>query len=207
MTTRKISLYAATAMAFSLMLLFSGCSKPPTEEVAALQSDLAACKAQGAEVFAEAEYGQAMQKMSTLQGYMDSKQNRMAKALADSMMAEMEALKSATATNAKDMSTQAVTMINEELAKLKGMMTPEAAKMLGAEEAGKCEQQVMEMDSKAAALKADLDNSAFLDAFNNAKPLMNDIAMASQDMNQKMEQAKAMAAEKMAKAKKPAKKK
>ena len=203
MSTRKNYLYATTVAALSLMLLFSGCSKPPTEEVAALE----ACKAQGAEVFAEAEYGQAMQKMSTLQGYMDSKQNRMAKALADSMMAEMEALKSATATNAKDMSTQAVTMINEELAKLKGMMTPEAAKMLGAEEAGKCEQQVMEMDSKAAALKADLDNSAFLDAFNNAKPLMNDIAMASQDMNQKMEQAKAMAAEKMAKAKKPAKKK
>ena len=207
MSTRKNYLYATTVAALSLMLLFSGCSKPPTEEVAALQGDLEACKAQGAEVFAEAEYGQAMQKMSTLQGYMDSKQNRMAKALADSMMAEMEALKSATATNAKDMSTQAVTMINEELAKLKGMMTPEAAKMLGAEEAGKCEQQVMEMDSKAAALKADLDNYAFLDAFNNAKPLMNDIAMASQDMNQKMEQAKAMAAEKMAKAKKPAKKK
>ena len=38
MSTRKNYLYATTVAALSLMLLFSGCSKPPTEEVAALRS-------------------------------------------------------------------------------------------------------------------------------------------------------------------------
>jgi len=196
---KKYLVSGALAIALGVVL-FAGCAKPPTTEQAALKDQLTQLETQGAQVFATQQYDMVTAGMNELQSLMDNKKNKNAKAKADSLKTEMDALKAAVETQAPAIAKQGVDGATAEVAKFKALMTPEAKKVLGAEETKKLDEMGAGFDKDAAALATDLGNSAFMNAFNNSKTLKDKVTMASQEVTQKMEEAKAKKGAKGAKA-------
>lgn len=183
-------------------MLFIGCAKPPTEKVNALQADLQNYEAQGAQVFAGEQYNVVSQKMSELQGLMDQKKYKDAASLADSIATDMGNLKSAIEANAQSMADQSIQAVNAELATFKGLLTPDTIKLLGEADAKTYQDQAANFETQAGALSTDMGNSAFLNVYNNATPLKDQITAASTELTGKVEAAKAAKAAPKAKGKK-----
>lgn len=188
---KKIIIVGSLAIALGVML-FAGCAKPPTEKVAALQDQISKLEGQGAQVFATPQYDQVVAGMSDLNSLMDQKKNKAATAKADSMDALVKALEEAVTAQAPQVAKQAVDAAGAEIAKFKAqMMTPDAKKVIVKDEMKKMMDMAAGFDKDLAAVTADIGNSAFLNAYNNANTLKGKIAAAEQGITQKIEDAKA----------------
>ncbi|MFH1071655.1 MAG: hypothetical protein V1794_18700 [Candidatus Glassbacteria bacterium] len=139
--------------------------------------------------------------MAELTGLMDQKKYRKATALADSLTADVAALKSTVQTNGKDMAGKMVESANQELGMLKVQLSPENLGILG-DAAQKYTDQIQEYEGKIATMQSDLDNGAYLQVHENS-PLVGQISATVQSFNTELEQAKAVQALK----KKPARRK
>jgi hypothetical protein len=200
MEIKKLVINGAVVLALGALLI-SGCAKPPTEKVDALKTDVAALTEQGAQQFAATEFDAVNTKMAELENLMTSKKYKDAAALADSLTAQVAAVKSAVETNGQQLTTAEVASANEEVAKLKALSAA-SAKALGAD-AQKYTDQVTALESQAAGLQAQVDNKQFLAAFNAAKSIKDQTAAATAEITAKAEAAKP--AGKPAKAEKAAK--
>lgn len=187
MKIKKLVLTGAVVVALGAML-FAGCAKPPTEKVAALQADFTTVTEQGAQVFAQAEFDQVNTQMAELQNLMDSKKFKEAGALADSIAMALETLKAAIETNGQQMSQTEVSSANEEIAKLK-ILCADNAKVLGAD-AQKYTEQMAALESQGAGLQAEIDNKNFLNAFNTAQSIKDQVAASTQEIIARAEAAK-----------------
>ncbi|MDP2983679.1 MAG: hypothetical protein Q8O92_10170 [Candidatus Latescibacter sp.] len=188
---KKIIIVGSLAIALGV-ILFAGCAKPPTEKVAALQDQISKLEGQGAQVFATPQYEQVSAGMSDLNSLMDQKKNKAATAKADSMDALVKALDEAVIAQAPQVAKQAADAAGAEIAKLKAQMkTPEAKKVIVKDEIKKMDEMAAGFDKDLAAVTADIGNSAFLNAYNNANTLKGKIAAAEQGITQKIEEAKA----------------
>ena len=173
------------------IILLAGCAQPPTEKVTALQNDLSLCETMGAGTFAPADFEKVSQKMAELTGLMDQKKYRQATALADSLAAEVVALKTATEANGKEMAGKLVQSANQELGMLKVLLSEENAKILGEEAAKKCMDQCADYEGMIARMQSDFDNGSYRQVCDNSS-LVEKIAASAQSLNTELEQAKAL---------------
>lgn len=188
---KKIIIVGSLAIALGVML-FAGCAKPPTEKVAALKDQISKLEGQGAQVFATPQYDQVVAGMSDLNSLMDQKKNKAATAKADSMDALVKALEEAVTAQAPQVAKQAADAAGAEIAKFKAqMMTPDAKKVIVKDEIKKMAEMAAGFDKDLAAVTADIGNSAFLNAYNNANTLKGKIAAVEQGITQKIEDSKA----------------
>lgn len=185
----------AVAVVWGVILLISGCAQPPTEKVNALQNDFKTSETRGANVFAPSDYEKISKKMAELQNLMDQKKFRKATALADSLTADMNALKVAVETNGKQAAQKVLASANEQLGLLKGLLTEENVKLLGAEASQNFQQLCSVLESKVNGVQENLNKEAFLDVYNSAS-LIQQITTSVNDVNAALEQAKAAAAKK-----------
>jgi hypothetical protein len=188
---KKIAIVSTLVIAFGA-LLFAGCAKPPTEKAEALKTQVSQLEQAGAQVFATQQYEAVTAGMADLSSLMDQKKNKAATAKADSLTALVAALDEAVKAQAPQVAKQAADAANAELMKYKDMMKmPDAKKVMAKDEMKKMDEMTAGFDKDLAAVTADIGNSAFLNAYNNANTLKGKIAAASQGMMQKMEDAKA----------------
>jgi len=189
------------------LLFFSGCAQPPTEKVAAVQSNLKDCEDKGAQLFAKDEYGKVAAKANELQSLMDQKKYRKADALADTLLTDITTLKAAVEANGRNAAQQLAADVDAELAKFKAAFTTEESKLLDNESKTNYTTMIGTFEEGASALQGKLGNADFAGVYNDAGAIKGRIIGAEQEVAQKVEQAKALAAEKAAKAKKgPSKK-
>ncbi|MCE5249660.1 hypothetical protein LLG96_05510 [bacterium] len=197
----KMLLAAVAMIVMASIMIFTGCAKPPTEQVTALQNDMQNVETKGAKIFAPDQYAQISKKMNELQGMMDQKKFGPATALADSLKADITALITATTTNGKKVAGQAVLDVNAEIEKMKSFLAPETAKLLGAADSKSFADEITAFESQLQALKTDLDNSSFVKVYDDSNSLKGKIAASMQTAQQKIEAAKALEMEKAAKSK------
>jgi hypothetical protein len=194
----KSKLFGMIGVFSMVMILLAGCAKPPTEKVTALQAALSECEDMGAAAFAPAELQTVTQKMAELNTLMEGKKYGKATQLADSITADIAALKAAVETNGQKAAQQVLASANEQLTALKGLMTEANVKLLGAD-AAKYQQQCTDLGAKVTALQGAMDSGNVLDV-NGGSAVVGELAAAVQACSAQV----AQAAEK-AVAKKPAK--
>ena len=188
-----------SSLVIALGMLFAGCAKPPTEKFDALKAQIAQLEQSGAQVFASQQYDMVTAGMNDLTSLMDQKKNKDATAKADSLTALVTALDEAVKAQAPQVAKQAADAAGAELAKCKDMMKmPDAKKVMSKDEMKKMDEAIAGFDKDLAAVNADIGNSAFLNAYNNANALKGKIAAAGQGVTQKIEDAKAKAGAKAA---------
>ncbi|HUU29784.1 MAG TPA: hypothetical protein VM123_18430 [archaeon] len=187
----------AVAAVLGVILFISGCAQPPTEKVNALQSDFRTCETRGASIFAQSDYEKISKKMAELQNLMDQKKYRKATALADSITADMDALKAAVEKKGRETAQQIAASLSDELGKLKALLVPENISLLGSEVSQNYQQLCSDYESKVNQVQDNLNNEAFVDVYNNSS-LVQQIAASEKDINAALEQAKALAAQKAA---------
>jgi len=202
MSIKKLVVAGSIAIALGVML-FAGCAKPPTAKVTTLTEEFNKLQAAGAQVFARDQYDQVNAQMASLQSLMDQKKYKEATALCDTITTAIEALKSAVDTQGAEIAKTEVASATEEIAKMKTLVT-DNAKALGAEDGKKLQDQIAALESQAGALQGEIDNKNFMNAFNTAKSIKDQIAAATQQVTTKLEEAKAKKGAKPAA--KPAKK-
>jgi hypothetical protein len=169
--------------------LFIGCAKPPTEKVDALTAQFAQLQEKGAQVFAQAQYDQVNAQMTELQSLMDQKKYKEASALADTITAGMEAVNAALETNGQQMAQAEVASANEEIVKFKAFVDGNK-KVFAAEDVQKYADQSTALEAQVASLQAELDAKNFLNAYNTAKSVKDQIAASTQEVTAKVEEAK-----------------
>ncbi|MHB9029593.1 MAG: hypothetical protein ACYC9O_12570 [Candidatus Latescibacterota bacterium] len=169
--------------------LFIGCAKPPTEKVDALNAQFAQLQEKGAQVFAQAQYDQVSAQMTELQSLMDQKKYKEASALADSITTGMDAANAALETNGQQMAQAEVASANEEIVKFKAFVDGNK-KVLAAEDMQKYADQTAALEAQVAGLQAELDAANYLNAYNTAKSVKDQIAASTQEVTAKVEEAK-----------------
>ena len=207
MKTKLLLALGVLVTLVTALLFFSGCAQPPTEKVAAVQSNLKDCEDKGAQLFANDEYGKVAAKANELQSLMDQKKYRKADALADTLLTDITTLKAAVEANGRNAAQQLAADVDAELAKFKAAFTTDESKLLDNESKANYTTMISTFEEGASALQGKLGNADFVGVYNDAGAIKGRITGAEQEVAQKIEQAKALAAEKAAKAKKgPAKK-
>jgi len=169
--------------------LFIGCAKPPTEKVDALNAQFTQLQEKGAQVFAMQQYDQVSAQMTELQGLMDQKKYKDAAAKADSVTTAMEELTTALETNGQQMAQAEVASANEEIVKFKAFIDGNK-KVLAGDEAKKFTDQTTAVEGQIAGLQAELDAKNFLNAYNTAKSVKDQLAAAAQEVTATIEAAK-----------------
>jgi hypothetical protein len=169
--------------------LFIGCAKPPTEKVDALNAQFAQLQEKGGPVFAQAQYELVSAQMTELQSLMDQKKYKEATALADSVTAGMDAANAALETNGQQMAQTEVASANEEIVKFKAFADGNK-KVFAAEDVQKYTDQTAALEAQVAGLQAELDAQNFLNAYNAAKLVKDQIAASTQEVTAKVEEAK-----------------
>lgn len=170
--------------------LFIGCAKPPTEKVDALTAQFTQLQEKGGQVFAQAQYDVVNAQMTELQGLMDQKKYKDASALCDSINASMQALTEAIDANASQVATQEVTAATEGLTAFKALVEANK-KVLAAEDLQKYTDQNTALDTQVAGLQAEIEAQNFLNAYTVAKSVTDQLTVASQEVNTKIEEAAA----------------
>jgi len=169
--------------------LFIGCAKPPTEKVDALNAQFTQLQEKGAQVFAMQQYDLVSAQMTELQGLMDQKKYKDAAAKADSVTTAMEELTTALETNGQQMAQAEVASANEEIVKFKAFIDGNKKVLVG-DEAKKFTDQTTAVEGQIAGLQAELDAKNFLNAYNTAKSVKDQLAAATQEVTASIEAAK-----------------
>ena len=178
------------------LLFFSGCAQPPTEKVTSVQSSLKECVDKGAQLFVKDEYARIAMRANELQNLMDQKKYRKADALADSILAELPALKTAVETNGMKAAQQLAADVNDELGKVKGLLASADSKLLDKESNVTYNTLLGTFENEVDTLQKRLSDADFVGVYKAAEAIKGRMTSAEQEITQKIEQAKVIAAEK-----------
>ncbi len=171
-------------------VLFTGCASDPAEKADALTTSFITLQDKGAQVFAQVEYDQVSAKMAELANLREQKKYKEATALADSIDAAMQVLSAALETNGAQMAQQEAASVGEEITMFKAAVDANK-KDLVADDAQKYADQATALETQAAGLQSELDSQNFLSAYNTAKSIKDQVAVSTQEITVKIEEAKA----------------
>ena len=186
-------IFGGLSSIITCFVLFTGCfSQPPTEKVTSIQSDISACESQGARVFTPKEYEIITQKMNMLKENMNKRKYKQATILADSIIVDLGNLKIFLESNGKNIGHECLMDVNNELEKMRTLITSDNFKMLNKNERETYNRKFSGFETRVSNLKKDMENASFLRVYNSSRILKEEIAVSNETINKRVERAVTM---------------